>query len=326
MKWMSKTFTFVVIPDANQSVQQFRLPIMILIVVPAIIALLAVSAIVFFSLYSKHSSFNNDLQAQLSASAAKYEQQLTEKEGSIADLQTDLVQLSEQAETMERKMAEINELEAELKQIVGINPDSSPASSSKIVVEEGGQGGQELPLPDGASDSLASEAMKQYSSIGERLEAMKPNLEETKQAVLDYQKMLNVTPTIWPADSRKVTSLFGIRQDPFTGRATYHNGVDIGGRTGDPVYAAAEGVIILSEKDGTLGNNVMINHGRGIRTRYSHLSKRLADVGDKVTKGQLIGEMGSTGRSTGPHLHYEVIVNGGHVNPIPYIKADREEP
>lgn len=325
MKWMSRKFTFVVIPDANRSVQHYRVTGLIILFVPSVVALLAICAIVYFSLYSRHSVFIDDLQARLSTSEAAYEQQLSEKGSNIAALETDLVYLSEQAKTMEKKMAEISELEAELKQIIGINTASSKASS-KIMIEKGGQGGEEFPLPEELTDSLVAEAMHYYSNIGGQLEEMKPHLEETKKALLKYQETFNVTPTIWPADSRKVTSLFGIRKDPFTGRTTYHNGLDIGGDSGDPVYAAAEGVVTLSERDGILGNNVLINHGRGIRTRYSHLSKRIVDVGDKVSKGELIGELGSTGRSTGPHLHYEVLVNGEHVNPMPYIKTDREEP
>lgn len=325
MKWMSKKFTFVVIPDANQSVQHYRVSGFIMFLVPAVVALLAISALVFFSLFSRHSIVVNELQARLSVSEAEYEQQLSEKDMNISAMQNDLAYLSEQAKTMENKMAEINELESQLKQIVGIDTTTSNASS-KLVTEEGGQGGEELPLPEGSADSLAADTMKNYSDISLQIQELKPSLEETKKAVLKYQQILNVTPTIWPTDSRKVTSLFGIRSDPFTGKATYHAGLDIGGNTGDPVYAAADGVVTLSEKDNIYGNHITVNHGRGIRTRYLHLSKRIVDVGEKVKKGQLIGDLGSTGRSTGPHLHYEVSVNGNDVNPLPYIKADRKEP
>lgn len=325
MKWISKKFTFVVIPDANQSVQHYRVSGLILFLVPTVVAILVICALVFFSLFSRHSVVVDELQARLSLSEAEYEQQLSEKDMNISAMQTDLAYLSEQAKTMENKMAEINELESQLKQIVGIDTESSKASS-KLVTEEGGQGGEELPLSEGSADSLAAETKKYYSYIGLQIQELKPSLEETKKAVLKYQQILNVTPTIWPTDSRKVTSLFGIRSDPFTGRATYHAGLDIGGATGDPVYAAADGVVTLSGIDKIYGNNITIHHGRGILTRYFHLSKRIADVGEKVKKGQLIGDLGSTGRSTGPHLHYEVSVNGNDVNPLPYLKADRKEP
>lgn len=325
MYWLSNKFTFVIIPDADQTVQRFRLSGLVIILLPALIALLAIFTLLFFLLFSRHSSVTGELKAQLSASALQYEQQLSKNEIHISTLQADLVQLSEQARTMEGKMTEINELESQLKQLIGIEA-SAPVSISNLLLDEGGQGGEELPLPEDARDKLVTETSKHYADISQQMEAMIPKLQKTRKAVLNYQKTLQITPTIWPTDSRKVTSLFGVRIDPFTGKATYHAGLDIGGNTGDPVYAAADGVITLTGRDSVHGIHVMIDHGRGISTRYFHLNKYIVDVGNKVVKGQVLGELGSTGRSTGPHLHYEVSVNGKNVNPEPYIKADRKEP
>lgn len=325
MNWLSKSFTFVIIPDANQTVQRFRLSGLVLILLPALIALLAIFALLFFLLFSRHASMTNKLKAQLSASAIKYEHQLSQNKDHISTLQADLVQLSEQADTMESKMAEINELEFQLKQLIGIDA-LAPVSISSLLTEEGGQGGEELPLPERVKDKLVTETSKHYADISQQMEAMIPQLLKTQKAIARYQQTLQITPTIWPTGSRKVTSLFGIRKDPFTGQATYHAGLDISGNTGDPIYAAADGIITLAERDRVHGINVMIDHGRGISTRYLHLNRYTVDIGNKVTKGQLIGELGSTGRSTGPHLHYEVSINGKNVNPEPYIKADRKEP
>jgi murein DD-endopeptidase MepM/ murein hydrolase activator NlpD len=325
MNWLSKKFTFVIIPDANQSVQRFRLSGLIIILLPTTILLLAICAILFFLLLSRHASVTDVLKNQLAASSLQYEHQLSENESHISELQTNLVQLSEQAHAMENKMVEINELESQLKQLVGINT-KSPVTISSLSTVEGGQGGEELPLPEEAGEDLIIETSKHYANILQQMDTMIPQLQDTKKAVVSYQKILQITPTIWPTDSRKVTSLFGKRTDPFTGRATYHSGFDIGGNTGDPIYAAADGIVTLSERDRVLGINIAIDHGRGISTRYLHLSKKIADVHDKVKKGQVIGELGSTGRSTGPHLHYEVSINGKNVDPVPYIKADRKEP
>lgn len=325
MNWLSKRFTFVMIPDANQSVRQYRVSGLVLVLIPAIVVLLAVSTIIFWALFARHASITGDLQAQLSASESQFEQQLSLKEADMDSLQSNLVALSEQAKTMESKMAEINELEAQLKQLVGIEPSKS-LLESKFVEEEGGQGGEELPLPADASGQLVSETRQSYEELDQQLEELKPHLEQTREAVLQYQEILQITPTIWPTDSRKVTSLFGTREDPFTGRATYHSGLDIGGSTGDPVYAAADGVVVLAESDRVHGINVQIDHGRGIKTRYLHLHDHNVEAGERVVKGQVIGELGNTGRSTGPHLHYEVSVGGVDVDPEPYIKADRKEP
>ena len=118
------------------------------------------------------------------------------------------------------------------------------------------------------------------------------------------------------------TSGFGIRSDPFRGRAAMHAGIDLAGPLGTPVYATADGTVDRSEwNNGGYGNLVEIDHGQGIQTRYGHLSQRIAQAGQRVHRGDLIGLMGSTGRSTGSHLHYEVRIDGRAVNPVPFLQA-----
>ena len=126
-------------------------------------------------------------------------------------------------------------------------------------------------------------------------------------------------PSVQPVQKLLFTSNFGIRSDPFRGTAAMHAGVDIPGPTGTPIYATADGMISHAARQGGYGNMVEINHGKGISTRYGHLSKILVADGARVTRGQLIALMGSTGRSTGPHLHYEVRIDGHAVNPIPFL-------
>ena len=118
------------------------------------------------------------------------------------------------------------------------------------------------------------------------------------------------------------TSGFGVRSDPFRGRAAMHPGIDLAGPLGTPVYATADGIVDRSEwNSGGYGNLVEIDHGQGIQTRYGHLSQRIALPGQRVHRGDLIGLMGSTGRSTGSHLHYEVRIDGRAVNPVPFLQA-----
>lgn len=128
-------------------------------------------------------------------------------------------------------------------------------------------------------------------------------------------------PSIQPVDSLSFTSNFGVRSDPFRGVAAMHAGVDIPGPMGTPVYATADGIVSHSGRQGGYGNLVEINHGKGIETRYGHLSKILVAENTRVHRGQLIGLMGSTGRSTGSHLHYEVRVDGRAVNPVPFLQT-----
>jgi murein DD-endopeptidase MepM/ murein hydrolase activator NlpD len=128
-------------------------------------------------------------------------------------------------------------------------------------------------------------------------------------------------PSMQPVAEMRLTSSFGVRSDPFRGSQAFHAGLDIPGPVGTPIYATADGIVSRSQRAGAYGLLVEINHGKGIQTRYAHLSKMLVDANTRVRRGQLIGLMGSTGRSTGPHLHYEVRIDGRAVNPAPYIQA-----
>ena len=123
------------------------------------------------------------------------------------------------------------------------------------------------------------------------------------------------------ATSVNFTSGYGVRSDPFRGSAAMHAGIDLAGPLGTPVYATADGIVGRSEwNNGGYGNLIELNHGQGIQTRYGHLSQRLVQAGQRIRRGQLIGLMGSTGRSTGSHLHYEVRIDGRAVNPIPFLQ------
>jgi len=117
------------------------------------------------------------------------------------------------------------------------------------------------------------------------------------------------------------TSGFGLRQDPFTKRPTMHHGLDFGGRQETPIVATAEGVVVRVGKNGAYGRMVEIDHGHGFKTRYAHLHKTFVKRGQTVDKGQKIGGMGSTGRSTANHLHYEIHFQGRAYDPSKFLKA-----
>ncbi|MEJ7777420.1 MAG: M23 family metallopeptidase [Sphingomicrobium sp.] len=129
-------------------------------------------------------------------------------------------------------------------------------------------------------------------------------------------------PSDKPVRTGAFTSGYGVRSDPFQGRVAMHAGIDLSGPVGTPIYATADGTVSnAGYNSGGYGNLVKIDHGRGIETRYGHLSSIDIHPGQHVTRGQLIGRMGSTGRSTGSHLHYEVRIDGRAVNPIPFMKS-----
>ncbi|MGZ3525935.1 MAG: peptidoglycan DD-metalloendopeptidase family protein, partial [Thermodesulfobacteriota bacterium] len=156
-------------------------------------------------------------------------------------------------------------------------------------------------------DRLKSEATSQEESLSE--------LEKLLQT---KREMLASTPSIWPVQGW-VTSGFGFRTNPFTGLNQMHEGLDISNRLGTPIIAPANGIVSDTGNDYGHGNVVVISHGFGITSRYNHLSKIYVKAGQKVKRGDKIAEIGLTGKTTGPHLHYEVRVNGIPVNPVRYI-------
>jgi murein DD-endopeptidase MepM/ murein hydrolase activator NlpD len=129
----------------------------------------------------------------------------------------------------------------------------------------------------------------------------------------------NSAPNVWPVEGQ-VTGSFGERIDPFNGEGAFHSGVDIGSTYGKQIIAPADGVVIATETLGGYGKIIMMDHGSGISTRYGHLSGFAVTPGQRVQRGDVIGYVGESGRSTGPHLHYEVRINGTPVNPYKYLR------
>jgi len=149
-----------------------------------------------------------------------------------------------------------------------------------------------------------------------------------KQLFNSWKKLDNLAssaiaiPSDKPVKTAAFTSGYGVRSDPFRGGHAMHAGIDLAGPYGTPIYATADGTVERAGwNNGGYGNLIELDHGRGIETRYGHLSKILIHAGQQVKRGQLIGYMGSTGRSTGNHLHYEVRIDGKPVNPIPFMKS-----
>lgn len=151
------------------------------------------------------------------------------------------------------------------------------------------------------------------------------SLDELQILSKDKEKFSTAVPAIWPIDRSKMRNkigAFGYRVHPVYRQWRFHSGVDMPGRVGDPIYATGDGVVEYVERSRArygYGTQILINHGFGYKTRYAHLNKLLVEKGDTITRGQLIAEMGNTGVSTSPHLHYEVIYNRSHVNPINYF-------
>ncbi len=183
----------------------------------------------------------------------------------------------------------------------------------------------EKPPLDEAAGELSLEEHRDYASLSIRIDRAVKETQLREQGILqlweslsERQSLLNATPSIKPARGW-FTSRFGYRVDPFSGKAVMHAGVDIAGPPGTPIYAPADGVISYVGMESGYGKLVSIDHGYGVVTRFAHNSRVFVEQGQKISRKDVIAAIGSTGRSSGPHLHYEVRIHGVPVDPMNYI-------
>lgn len=181
------------------------------------------------------------------------------------------------------------------------------------------------PLNDQVGELANEDADKDYVSLVVRIDKAVKETHLKEQSVIDLweslserQSLLNSTPNMKPAKGW-ITSRFGYRVSPFSGKTALHAGLDIAAAPGSPVYAPADGVVVFASYDESYGKLITIDYGYGVTTRFGHLSQIYVQVGQRVSKWDVVGAVGNTGRSTGPHLHYEVRINGTAVDPINYI-------
>ena len=232
---------------------------------------------------------------------------------------TQIDKFSKQVRSFETEMSRLESFEKKLRIITSF--ENSP---------KGNQGHLGVGGPYGlSSHSFTTSLEKETESMLDRLSGdlgiltnqikmRQFSFQELDEYLKNQKSLLASTPSIWPTRGW-VTSGFGYRKSPFTGLPEKHEGLDIAARLGSEVRSTADGKVILAGRENGYGNMVEIDHGYGVLTRYGHNSKNLVKVGDKVKRGQVIALIGSTGRSTGPHVHYEVMVNGIPVSPRNYI-------
>lgn len=185
------------------------------------------------------------------------------------------------------------------------------------------QGG---PLNDQSDDMVlkqieAPDFLKSLDDLAAQLDSREQQLRVMESLYMSKSLRDEVVPSGRPIQKGWISSYFGMRTDPFTGRQERHKGMDFAGKDGSAVIAAAAGVVTWSGKRYGYGLMVEVNHGNGYATRYAHSRHNLVKIGDVVEKGQQLAEMGSSGRSTGPHVHYEVIYQGRVIDPAKYVYA-----
>lgn len=180
-------------------------------------------------------------------------------------------------------------------------------------------------LPTGEYEELIVEGWKSIDKLMREIYYASRSLDDTQDLAENKEEFSTVIPAIWPIDRTKlkdVSSLYGMRMHPRYGYWKMHEGVDLSAPKGTPVYATGNGVVVRASWQRGYGELIELNHGFGYKTRYGHLSKMYVSPGDSVTRGQVIGEVGNTGVSSGAHLHYEVRFRDKTVNPIHYFNKD----
>ena len=241
---------------------------------------------------------------KLRLEARQQQQQLVTFAKSFDDLQGEMTRLR-QFDMKLRVMADLDGV-VYPEQVMGIGGEN-PEPFNPL---EGELSFQDQTIISSMNKSLGR--LKTEVSIQER------SFQELVEYLEDQKSLLSSTPSIWPVKGW-LTSTFGYRSSPFTGRREMHKGLDIATRSNTPIIAPADGLVVFAGREGGFGNMIIIDHGYGITTRYGHCSSLEGKLGQKVKRGDIIARVGSTGRSTGPHVHYEVAVNGVSVNPARYI-------
>ncbi|MCH7854766.1 MAG: M23 family metallopeptidase, partial [Proteobacteria bacterium] len=184
-------------------------------------------------------------------------------------------------------------------------------------------GPEEEPFASGSAVAVA-EVLVAMQVLDNQLNNREAQLGVLESMLMDQKLSDRVYPQGRPVKSGWMSSYFGRRTDPFTGKPANHRGVDFAGKAGSEVIAVADGVVTWSSSRYGFGKLVEINHGNGYATRYAHNSENLVSVGEEVRKGQTVALMGDTGRATGPNLHFEVLRNGKRVNPVTFIRQGAE--
>ena len=253
---------------------------------------------------------------------ANDEAELTElrRESKIRKVQAE--KIATQMKNLESEMARLGRFEKKLRVITAL--EDSPQNSEKNWGVGGSYGLSSYSLTTSLaheSKALANRLSNNLGHLTTQAKIKTISLQELDHFFKNQKSFLQSTPSVWPTRGW-VTSGFGYRKSPFTGLREKHEGWDIGARSGSAVRATADGMVTVAGRERGYGKLIEIDHGYGVVTRYGHNSKNLIKVGSKVKRGQIVALVGNTGRSTGPHLHYEVLVNGVPANPKNYILED----
>lgn len=256
------------------------------------------AAIGFLSLTGIASSYTRML-----LKVSRYNELRTEKN----QLQGKLFEAAAVAKERDVQVASLGSIAGEVSALYGLKSQPTLVTASDEKIQDA----------DVSSSLDQLHALRTSALTGATMVGLTMGL--TRNATMADWLKANSAPNLWPVEGQ-VTGSFGERIDPFNGEGAFHSGVDISSNLGHPIIAPADGVVTYTDLLGGYGRAIMINHGNGISTRYGHLSGFAVTAGQTVHRGDIIGYVGDSGRSTGPHLHYEVRINDTPVNPYKYLR------
>lgn len=303
-------FTIMVIPETASNTKQFKFSY-------GLVKILAVAAVAFIGVLAY---FTTDY-VQLRHAKSQLDVLVSENEG----LKGEARLLMKNLEQVKRVLGNVQDYHtklsrltnfkvAQVSQKTGIGPLTD--EEFKKARQKGGSPTDSgyMPLGINMDQLVFKPVFNNLSEIGTQAKQNAIEMQQLLSSLSQKKSLLAAIPSIIPTKGW-ITSRFGPRISPFTGRRTMHKGIDIAASHGTTIHAPGDGVVIYSGKKTGYGNYIMIAHGYGIVTAFAHNAQNMVHPGQKVKRGDQIGIVGSTGRSTGPHLHYEVIVNGKHQNP-----------
>jgi murein DD-endopeptidase MepM/ murein hydrolase activator NlpD len=300
---MSKnSYTLIVVPNASSGLHKVQVPLW------ALYSVCAVAIAVFVGGVSLGFHY-----ARMALRTSDYEQLLVEN----TSLKVENRNLEVSTRQLNTKIRTLEDLSEQIQEMM----QTDVWNERLGLLDSGGLGG--------AIEDYPTSAMIMGLNIRDTIEIARDRTLELEGQLRFVENLverrngqLELTPSIWPV-SGPIRSGYGRRRDPFTGESELHRGLDIAALYGTAVRAPANGRVMFAARQAAYGNLIVVDHGGGITTRYGHLSRFEVKVGDSVRKGDLIGYVGSTGRSTGPHLHYEVRLDERTVNPRNYLPTSR---
>lgn len=325
---MSRYYTLMFIDDDGSSVRRTVISKKILLSASLFFFCLFVALVYVFVDYSKlkHTSFQTK----------RFEKRLLSSRGELENQRLQIQLFAEEINNLKKKMESLNTFETKVAETLkskkvdkdvfqGMGGSMPEDIKTNISLED--RHNSLLREMHQQLDVVVAEAEKQEDDFNillkslESLESQRIAGDSTARSTKNVRNLvISSIPSLRPVAGGNVTSRFGYRESPFGGRSSeFHKGYDIASKVGTPVRAGGDGVVSFAGDKGSYGKTILISHGHGMVTQYSHLSSFKLKAGDRVKRGEVVGGMGSTGRSTGSHLHYEVHLNGVPVNPQKYM-------